>query len=85
MPFKRKERITGGDMLKVGLTLLVMGMGTVFSFLVILIFTMVITYKVLTVINKFFPEAVVETVPAKKTSAADDVEIAIAIAATKAL
>ncbi|MCR4880447.1 MAG: OadG family protein [bacterium] len=72
-------------MIKVGLTLLIMGMGTVFSFLVILIFTMGITYKVLGVINKFFPEVAVEAAPVKKVSASDDAEIAVAIAATKRL
>ena len=68
-------------MLKVGLTLLLMGMGTVFSFLVTLIFTMIITYKVIQIINKFFPEAATEAAPIKKSAANDDTEIAIAIAA----
>ena len=72
-------------MLEEGLVLLAMGMGTVFSFLVILIFTMVITHKVLTVINKIFPEAVIETAPAKKISSSNDEEIAIAIAAVQRL
>ena len=72
-------------MLKTGLALLAMGMGTVFSFLIILIITMIVTYKVLGIINKIFPEAVPETAPVKKNSATDDVEIAIAIAATRAL
>ena len=72
-------------MLKVGLTLLVMGIGTVFSFLIILIFTMIITYKVLRVVNKFFPEVVVEAAPAKKSQISDDAEIAIAIASVQRL
>ena len=72
-------------MLKVGLTLLAMGMGTVFSFLIILIFTMIITYKVLRVVNKFFPEVVVEAAPAKKPQTSDDAEIAIAIASVQRL
>ena len=70
-------------MLKVGLTLLLMGMGTVFSFLITLIFTMIITYKVIQVINKFFPEAATEAAPVKKLAANDDAEIAIAIAAAR--
>ena len=72
-------------MLKVGLTLLVMGIGTVFSFLIILIFTMIITYKVLQVVNRFFPEVVVEAAPAKKPQTSDDAEIAIAIASVQRL
>jgi len=42
-------------------------------------------YKVLLLVNKFFPEVVVEAAPAKKTAVSNDEEIAIAIAATKAL
>ena len=72
-------------MLEEGLVLMGMGMGTVFSFLITLIFTMVITYKVLTVINRLFPEVTVEATPVKKQSLSNDEEIAIAIAATKAL
>ena len=72
-------------MIKAGLTLLVMGMGTVFSFLVTLIITMVVTYKVLNIINKIFPEAVVEAAPAKKVSSSNDEEIAVAIAAVQRL
>ena len=82
---KIQRENTGGDMLKAGLTLLVMGMGTVFFFLVILIFTMVITHKVLTMINKIFPEAVIETAPVKKVSSSNDEEIAVAIAALQRL
>ena len=72
-------------MIEQGIVLMLMGMGTVFSFLVILIITMIVTYKVLTIINKIFPEAVIEATPAKKTAANDDAEIAIAIAAASRL
>ena len=72
-------------MLKAGLTLLVMGMGTVFSFLILLILTMVVTYKILQVVNKCFPEATPEAAMVKKTTSSNDEEIAIAIAATRAL
>ncbi len=64
---------------------MIMGMGTVFSFLIILVIAMVITSKVLVYINKFFPEAVVEATAAKPANKSNDEEIAIAIAATKAL
>ena len=72
-------------MLEEGLIVTAMGMGTVISFLIILIFSMVVMYKVLLFINKFFPEVAVEAAPAKKISASSDEEIAIALAATKAL
>ena len=73
-------------MIEQGLTLMAMGMGTVFSFLVVLIFAMIITHKCLSVINTFFPETVIETVSPKKAKATNnDEEIAVALAATKAL
>ena len=68
-----------------GFTLMAMGMGTVFSFLVILIFTMLITHKCLLIVNKFFPEAVPEVAVPKKNTTSNDEEIAIALAATKVL
>ena len=73
------------EVLKQGCVLMAMGMGTVVSFLVILIITMVITNKVLVYINKFFPEVLPEDTTSKKPAASNDVEVAIAIAATKAL
>ena len=73
------------ETLKQGCVLMAMGMGTVVSFLVILIITMVITNKVLVYINKFFPEVLPEDKTSKKPAASNDVEVAIAIAATKAL
>ena len=72
-------------MLEEGLIVTIMGMGTVFSFLCILVIAMLITHKILVFINKFFPEAVEEIAPAKKPAASDDEQIAIAIAATRAL
>ena len=73
------------ELLKQGAVLMAMGMGTVFSFLIILIIAMNITSKVLVFINKFFPEVVPEQATSKKATANNDVEIAIALAATKAL
>ena len=72
-------------MLEEGLIVTAMGMGTVLSFLIILIVSMSLIYKVLLTINKFFPEVVVEATPVKKAAASSDEEIAIALAATKAL
>ena len=68
-----------------GLVLLGMGMGFVLCFLVILIFVMGIMTKVVTYLNKIFPEAVEEVkTAAKKVSANVDEAIALAIAAVKA-
>lgn len=65
-----------------GLILLAMGMGFVLTFLIILIFSMKIMSKVVLWLNKLFPEAVEEVkTAAKKTTAAVDEAIAVAIAA----
>ena len=72
-------------MIEEGLIVTAMGVATVFSFLCILILAMTIMAKILVFINKIFPEVVVEAAPAKKTTASSDEEIAIALAATKAL
>ena len=72
-------------MLKIGLIVALMGMGTVFSFLLILVFAMMITAYVLKQIGKFFPEQNNETASAKTKASSSDEEIAVAIAATQAL
>jgi len=67
-------------MVNEALTIMLIGMGTVFVFLTIMIGVMHLTTFVLKYINKYFPEELpVEKKPAKKKTA-DDVEIAIAIA-----
>lgn len=71
-------------MLKIGLIVALMGMGTVFSFLLILVFAMVITAYVLRQIGKIFPEQTVEISSPKSKNSSDE-EIAVAIAATQAL
>ena len=48
-----------------GLKLMVIGMGIVFTFLVVMIFAMQITTRVIIFINKFFPEEVPEVKPKK--------------------
>ena len=73
------------EVLKQGCVLMVMGMGTVVSFLVILIITMFFTHKTLLCINKIFPEVLPEAAASKKPAVSNDVEVAIAIAATKVL
>ena len=72
-------------MLNDGLVIVLMGMTTVLTFLCILIVAMTLMYKVLLLVNKFFPEVVAEATPAKKVTASSDEEIAIALAAVKAL
>lgn len=69
------------ELLSEGSTLMLIGMGTVFSFLCILICSMFIMSKVVRFLNKIFPEAVVELKTAKKSSSSsNDDEIALAIA-----
>ena len=69
------------ELLKEGAIVMVMGMGTVFFFLVIMIYTMHATEKVLAFVNKFCPEVVEEkTQPKKKVVADNEADIALAIA-----
>ena len=62
-------------LLKEGAIVMVIGMGTVFFFL-----TIMIGEKVLKFIGKFFPEEVPEVKTAKKKVDSNDDEIALAIA-----
>lgn len=73
------------EMLANGLVLLGMGMGFVLAFLTILIFSMRIMSKIVSYLNKLFPEAVEEVKSTvKKTAANVDEAIAVAIAAIMA-
>ena len=67
-------------LLKEGAIVMVIGMGTVFFFLTIMIGAMNINEKVLKFISKFFPEEVPEIKTAKKKVESNDNEIALAIA-----
>ena len=69
-------------MLNEGIALMLTGMGTVFSFLVILWISVSYMGKIVMKLNKLFPEQV-ETVKKAVQTASSDVEIAIAIAASK--
>ena len=63
-----------------GLTIMLIGMGTVLLFLCLMIFSMIIMSKVVIYLNKIFPEAIPETASSKKTAkSANDEEIAVAI------
>ena len=65
--------ITGG-------TTMAVGMGIVFSFLVILVFAMLIMSNVIAWLNKVCPLPVAEVKTAKKAVTNDDSAIAVAIA-----
>lgn len=70
------------ELLKEGSLIMVIGMGTVFFFLVVMIFAMETSAKVLKFVNKFMPEEVEEIkTSAKKNATTDnDADIALAIA-----
>lgn len=65
-----------------GLVLLVVGMGTVFAFLVLLVVAMQLTAKFFKKFAHLFPEAAPKS--SKPSAVADFSEIAVAIAAVKA-
>ena len=69
-------------MLNEGLATMATGMGTVFSFLVILWIAVSLMGKIVGYLNKIFPEAV-KNVTSTVKQASDDIEVAIAIAAAK--
>ena len=65
---------------KDGLFVMIIGMGTVFIFLTVMIWAMYFNGKVLKIVNKYFPEEVpAEKRTVKKSENTDD-EIALAIA-----
>jgi len=69
------------ELLKTGVFVMLMGMGTVFLFLLIMIGMMYINSAVLKFINKYCPEeAETSNLNTKKTKAVDLSETAIAIA-----
>ena len=67
------------ELINQGLFLMVIGMGSVFAFLTVMLFAMNICSKLLAVLNKYFPEEKEEH--KKKIQKTDnEAEIAIAIA-----
>ena len=70
-------------MLNEGLILMGVGIGTVFSFLVILWGAVFCMSKIVLVLNKFFPEETQAPATAKAVATTAGAEIAIAIAAAK--
>lgn len=70
------------ELLIEGLSAMLIGMGTVLSFLCLMIVSMFIMSKVVRKLNEIFPEVVPQAAGAKKTVAkSDDSEIAAAIVA----
>ena len=69
------------NLLLEGLSAMLIGMGTVLSFLCLMIISMFIMSAVVKKLNEVFPEAIPVQTGAKKTVSCDDSEIAVAIAA----
>lgn len=69
------------ELLIEGLSAMLIGMGTVLSFLCLMIISMFIMSKVVRKLNEIFPEAVPVTAGAKKAVSSDDSEVAAAIVA----
>ncbi len=68
------------EALKEGFFIMVIGMGTVFMFLTIMVYAMNICKKILDVVNKYFPEEVPPEPQKKREKTDNDAEIALAIA-----
>ena len=66
---------------KQGLIIMVIGMGTVFFFLTIMICAMKINEYVLNFIEKYFPEELTEVKSSKPKNNTTDEEVAVVIAA----
>lgn len=66
-----------------GLGIMSIGVGVVFSFIILTVFAMIIMSKIVMYLNKIFPEAV-QQVAAVKKAVIDDSAIAVAIAAALA-
>ena len=69
------------NLLQDATVVMLVGMGVVFSFLIIMVLTMMIMRPIMAFLNKVFPEQVLEAIdkPTKSSSNIDD-EIAAAIA-----
>lgn len=68
-------------MLNTGLEYMIIGMVTVFAFLVVLVFVMKLTYQFVQVFNKFFPEKEEQAASAPAAQSGNDAELAVALAA----
>ncbi len=69
------------ELLKVGSLVMVIGMGFVFFFIGVMIYSVEFTSKIIEFIGKYFPEKIEEDIYSKpKKTATNDDEIALAIA-----
>ena len=69
------------ETLSLGFTVMLIGMGVVFAFLTLMIFTMNISAWVISYINKIWPEPIIEVKTTKKKKETnEDAQIALAIA-----
>ena len=64
-----------------GLVAMCIGMGTVLSFLCLMIVSMTIMSTIVKKLNQIFPEAIPQSSGVKKAAASNDEEIAVAILA----
>ena len=69
------------ELLIEGLSAMLIGMGTVLSFLCLMIVSMFFMSKIVRKLNEIFPEAIPAQASAKKITVSDDSEIAAAIVA----
>ena len=69
------------ELLVEGLSAMLIGMGTVLSFLCLMIISMFFMSKIVRKLNEIFPEAVTIQAGGKKAASTDDSEIAAAIVA----
>ncbi len=69
------------ELLIEGLSAMLIGMGTVLSFLCLMIISMFFMSKIVRKLNEIFPEAVPVQAGVKKVASSDDSEVAAAIVA----
>lgn len=67
-----------------GLTTMVVGMGIVFSFLIVMVFAILIMTRVVNWLNVVCPLPTVEAKTSKKAVSSDDEQVAVAIAVAMA-
>ena len=72
------------ETLKEGIFIMAIGMGTVFMFLVVMVYSINICTKVLLFINKYMPEELPEQLQCKVQRNDNNAEIALAIACAAA-
>jgi sodium pump decarboxylase gamma subunit len=72
------------ELLVEGLSAMLIGMGTVLSFLCLMIISMFFMSKIVRKLNEIFPEAIPVSAGNKKVTNSDDSEVAAAIVAAMA-